>query len=600
MAVNRYDTPAQLQFINTYVPIPFEQLYTLGREANARVDKALEDFGKSMDKFGDFRSRSNKDMQTWYDETIGKQMPYIDQMAKNPDLIKDRAFRAQMQASINNVDRALLSKLKQNAAQFDEYKKMEQQLALAGKGNPLWHNRDFSNYDSTIQGLFDETPIPYSSVNDMIRPYVDNLKASDMGVEGGYLYSGVSQERTRAQVDANLSEILSTPQAQMHMRTMINAGATPEQAKAMFIDQVYTAANEAAYKQRTGVDPYAMAAYQNKLNSDLARVKKGGTGGDERSILPTAYDETYKSIDVARVREALYNTNNAYLNDFGKYAESYVDVLSAYTAAAQAHKSGEITKEQFDEIKKGFNKYESDMHDLYKSAVQTEIGKESGVGLLTNVDEVNRKKHNLAKGLEGAFDNLSVNINDGISTAYTELGASKSQEIKFNGAPTIVYAGKLGNYTSVFDLMNKEAGVKDLNKHFDPTVNNGSGHDVRMIETLLKQNGYISPTNRGYTSNVDGVNTLMLGYDGYIPVAGLGKMGASVQTAVVSHWGSDYIVTDENGDAYIRIPLVRGITRDSNDAQYFSSAIDKLNAGTGFAKEQVPTNVYTHTSNVFK
>ena len=119
MAVNRYDTPAQLQFINTYVPIPFEQLYTLGKEANTRVDKALEDFGKSMDKFGDFRSRSNKDMQTWYDETIGKQMPYIDQMAKNPDLIKDRAFRAQMQASINNVDRALLSKLKQNAAQFD-------------------------------------------------------------------------------------------------------------------------------------------------------------------------------------------------------------------------------------------------------------------------------------------------------------------------------------------------------------------------------------------------------------------------------------------------------------------------------------------------
>ena len=102
--------------------------------------------------------------------------------------------------------------------------------------------------------------------------------------------------------------------------------------------------------------------------------------------------------------------------------------MSAYTAAAQAHKSGEITKEQFDEIKKGFNKYESDMHNLYKSAVQTEIGKESGVGLLTNADEVNRKKHNLAKGLEGAFDNLSVNINDGISTAYTELGASKSIE----------------------------------------------------------------------------------------------------------------------------------------------------------------------------
>ena len=41
MAINRYDTPAQAEFINTYVPIPFEQLYTLGRDAKAEVDKAI-------------------------------------------------------------------------------------------------------------------------------------------------------------------------------------------------------------------------------------------------------------------------------------------------------------------------------------------------------------------------------------------------------------------------------------------------------------------------------------------------------------------------------------------------------------------------------
>ena len=41
--VNRYDRPAEAQFINTYVPLPFQQLYTLGKEANARVDKAIAD-----------------------------------------------------------------------------------------------------------------------------------------------------------------------------------------------------------------------------------------------------------------------------------------------------------------------------------------------------------------------------------------------------------------------------------------------------------------------------------------------------------------------------------------------------------------------------
>ena len=39
MAISRYDTPAQAEFIN--IPIPFEQLYTLGKDAKAEVDKAL-------------------------------------------------------------------------------------------------------------------------------------------------------------------------------------------------------------------------------------------------------------------------------------------------------------------------------------------------------------------------------------------------------------------------------------------------------------------------------------------------------------------------------------------------------------------------------
>jgi hypothetical protein len=64
MAVNRYDNPAQAQFIDTYVPIPFEQLYTLGKQANERVDKALADYRTAANTWADFQSQSMKDMQT--------------------------------------------------------------------------------------------------------------------------------------------------------------------------------------------------------------------------------------------------------------------------------------------------------------------------------------------------------------------------------------------------------------------------------------------------------------------------------------------------------------------------------------------------------
>ena len=52
--VNRYDNPAQAQFIDTYAPLPFQQLYTLSKDANARVDKAISDLSGALDKWSDF------------------------------------------------------------------------------------------------------------------------------------------------------------------------------------------------------------------------------------------------------------------------------------------------------------------------------------------------------------------------------------------------------------------------------------------------------------------------------------------------------------------------------------------------------------------
>lgn len=59
--VNRYDNPAQAEFINTYVPIPFEQLYTLGKQAKENVDQALKDYSTALDKWAEFQSPSAAD-----------------------------------------------------------------------------------------------------------------------------------------------------------------------------------------------------------------------------------------------------------------------------------------------------------------------------------------------------------------------------------------------------------------------------------------------------------------------------------------------------------------------------------------------------------
>ena len=61
MAANMYDQAAQAQFINTYVPINFGELYRIGAAQKQAVDQAAEQFTTQLQKFGEFRSPSRVD-----------------------------------------------------------------------------------------------------------------------------------------------------------------------------------------------------------------------------------------------------------------------------------------------------------------------------------------------------------------------------------------------------------------------------------------------------------------------------------------------------------------------------------------------------------
>ena len=131
--VNRYDNPAQAEFINTYVPIPFEQLYTLGKQAKENVDQALKDYSTALDKWAEFQSPSAADTKAYYDETYGRALPVAEELSKNLDMIKTAEGRSKIYSAINNVDRAKLSMVRQSAEGLRERQKLNQALMLEGK-----------------------------------------------------------------------------------------------------------------------------------------------------------------------------------------------------------------------------------------------------------------------------------------------------------------------------------------------------------------------------------------------------------------------------------------------------------------------------------
>lgn len=261
MAANMYDQAAQAQFINTYAPINFGELYRIGAAQKAAIDEAAQQFGAQLQKFNEFQSPSLIDTQRYYDLTVGRNdfQNAINQMVSNPDALKDAAFRSQLQSMINSVDYVALSNLKSSRDAMLKRQEINQKLMLENRFNLLWHDVDFANYDTLgSKKIFDDiTPLPYMSVRELVEPYVNNLKGEFLGSKNGFLWNGVTDEMTDAQLQKNLSSIQNTPQYQKYLETYQKMGLNPEQAQQQLLNEIYTAGREYTWN-KADRDPVAI------------------------------------------------------------------------------------------------------------------------------------------------------------------------------------------------------------------------------------------------------------------------------------------------------------------------------------------------------
>ena len=119
---------------------------------------------------------------------------------------------------------------------------------LSGKYNPLWHDVDFTNYDTAQDDIFNDiSPLAYKSEVDLVKPYVDNLKAKFMGVSNGWIHSGVSTDRTDYEIQKNLSSIQNTPEYRKHLEILQRQGLSKEDAEYQLNNTLITAGREFAY-----------------------------------------------------------------------------------------------------------------------------------------------------------------------------------------------------------------------------------------------------------------------------------------------------------------------------------------------------------------
>lgn len=227
--VNQYYTPAQLNFVDQYIPIPFDQLMQIGKEMNARRDAAERLLRDTTKEWAKFSTMSDIDRAAYNARTFDRLQPLLDQFAADPNMIKTAAGQAALYNLINSTDYAALAQLQLGADAYVQREANKAKLKAAGKYNEDWDDVDMKNWDTLNNGVVDTSPMQYISLEELSTPYVSNLKPSyvvgnvnpNTGQKSPYTqgWMAITTDDLMNSLNPAMNDILSTPQGQKWLDT---------------------------------------------------------------------------------------------------------------------------------------------------------------------------------------------------------------------------------------------------------------------------------------------------------------------------------------------------------------------------------------------
>lgn len=467
MAVNRFSTPVDSQYISQYVPIPFQELYAIGKEYNTQRQQAEKQLSDYVQKWSEFESPSAVDTQRWYDITMRPAIKVAEQYARNPELLKTPEGRSSIYNLINNLPYDKLNALKSSRDNMLKRLEMNMRLAAEGKYNPLWHDVDFTNYDTlSSSGIFNDlSPLAYKSEVDLVKPYVDNLKDSYLYSQGGYDYFGVSPDDIDAQVHDNISAIYNTPEAQMHIKALMKQGLSEKDAKDTFERSIYLAGRKFA---RVNREANAFSLLREKENAKNPQIQ------------PKDLLYFTNEIEITGLKNFLASKENQLTN-----TKEYIDIVNNLGSS-----DPKVKKQALQQAKNLYIK--SDSRKLFRS-IFDEYG---------TVDATGKTKLNptqLKNGVNDILNRYSINVNGGKNQ---ELLQTTIPNLSPEAVDTPLGKRKIISGAENMNLMSRViAGVAG----FEPTQSRRS-KVLQSIKSGALNNIILLSSNR--IVSVPGLNTL--------------------------------------------------------------------------------------------
>lgn len=234
MAVGRFDTPAQAQFMNTYSPVPFQEIMQAGLAKQGQYNVGASGFEEAQAQAEQLKYISGSEDEKYITGTV---LPTFQELADEfatQDFGDPTVIRA-LNKRIRGLDKQRISRIQQSEQAHQQYQQDIRKLGLQGKSASYLNQFDPSTFSSEY-GIFNQTPQAAVDFGKEAASYFDQLRdtAIDYDPNTGQMVSGVSMDHVEQIAKGNLNEFMRTEAGRQAVISGQHQGDTRSEAEIAF------------------------------------------------------------------------------------------------------------------------------------------------------------------------------------------------------------------------------------------------------------------------------------------------------------------------------------------------------------------------------
>lgn len=281
--VNRYSTPAQDRYFNTYIPLPYEQLMTTVAGRQAQLSKEQDQLNKTYEDTKNLRYIPGTQDEKYVRDYLGK----VDNLVQNyisADLT-DPIVKQKMMSQFSNItNRQDIQNVQDSWGNWMANNKYKSELKSQGLYDPSIDEDPASDPNfSTIGGsVYNYTTSPYKNPRPSAETYFNNLDNTYLGEDNTFMWSGVWDKEIASVAEAKWNEFSNTSEGNLYIKKI---------AKEQGLDY-----NDPAERKRIATE-YLIGVGQefkrrNPSGPSTSASKRGGSGEQDIPTVPTPTVDT--------------------------------------------------------------------------------------------------------------------------------------------------------------------------------------------------------------------------------------------------------------------------------------------------------------------